>query len=134
MEKPLAIWWFVHPDSAMAADQWVRGNIAGRKDDGIAKFRAKHGHMTKLTAALPAGHVVEIQQFAGDEVFVPPGWIHMVSNQQACVKLAFDYYEAASFPAYVASWMEVGSKVTRGANVQDYMVVNLVLPHALCER
>ncbi len=57
----------------------------------------------------------------------------MVQNEQMCLKLAFDVYVASSFPAYIASWLQVASKVTKAHNVQDYMAVNDVLAYAFCE-
>ena len=41
----------------------------------------------------PDGHpaIVLERQFAGDSLFIPPGWLHMVCNRQPCAKFAWDW-------------------------------------------
>jgi hypothetical protein len=130
-KKPVAKWWFIHPYSAAAADDWVRKHLeADKVGDGIARRRLSGTQLLRLQQAMPVGHVLLVEQYAGDTVVVPPGWMHMVQNEQMCLKLAFDTYVASSFPAYIASWLQVASKVTKAHNTADYMAVNDVLAYA----
>lgn len=129
LDKPVAIWWFINPKSAAAADAWVRRNVE-KGANGIAKCRLSEPQLQQLQRAMEDGHVERVEQYSGDTVLVPAGWMHMVTNQQPCLKLAFDVYVASSFPAYIDSWMRVASKVTAAKNADDYMAVNDVVAYA----
>ncbi len=34
-------------------------------------------------------------------IYMPPGWMHSVRNQEACVKVAWDFFEAEDLYIYV---------------------------------
>ncbi len=132
LRKPIATWTFIDPESAEAADAWVRENIE-EASNGIAGYRMEVADVKRLQAALPEGHVRVLEQYSGDTVVVSPGWIHQVQNHQPCLKLAFDVFVASSFPAYIDSWLQVASKVTADGNATDYMAVNDVLAYAFSQ-
>jgi oxalate decarboxylase/phosphoglucose isomerase-like protein (cupin superfamily) len=61
-----------------------------------------------------------VMQCDGDVVHVPPGWVHMVVNTAASVKVAFDMVKASAMVRYAMSWARIATQVTKH-NAPDYM-------------
>lgn len=64
--------------------------------------------------------MVVLQQRAGERVYVPPGWVHQVTNLRTCLKLAWDTYDVEHFPAYVLLQKEL-APLFGAAMAPDYM-------------
>lgn len=129
-QKPLAWWAFIHPDAFAAAEAWVRAKVPGREQLGIAKAVLDLQSVKELQQALGGADKLKIvHQRAGHAVLVPPGWLHMVHNEQSCLKLAYDTYQLEWFPAYVLSWKRIAASMTQ--NAEDYQAVNDVVAVAL---
>ena len=75
-------------------------------------------------------HVIEIDQCAGQEVWVPPGCIHQVVNLEDCVKVAWDYLQPDHMHLYMQHNLDIGSGVI-GSNAPDYVALASVFEVAL---
>ena len=69
-----------------------------------------------------------LEQYPGDAICVPPGWMHAVVNTHACIKLAWDYIDVMEFPAYISAWRDLASRFTPDENANDYMVPIKLVP------
>ena len=127
----LAIWFFLHPAMAQKADTWLRCN--GHKE-GFSKEGKVHlssAAMDELMDFLGKDsngqpYCIKIQQRHGQLVYVPPGWLHQVTNVAQCMKMAWELYDLEHTAHYVASWHYTASKITRN-NAEDYMACRRVV-------
>jgi hypothetical protein len=137
MDVPGAWWLFIDPNMLHIAIPLIRTTLGLASGASISKKTLTRAQADTFVAALrkkvhterPPAFVVD--QHAGQRVYVPPGWMHMVANTQPCLKLAFDVYKAANFPAYIQAWKRVATNRALGANAEDYMAANVVLAQSL---
>jgi hypothetical protein len=137
MDMPGAWWLFIDPNMLHVAIPMIRETLGLASDASISKKTLTRAQADTFVASLrekvnterPPAFVVD--QHAGQRVYVPPGWMHMVANTQPCLKLAFDVYKAANFPAYIQSWKRVAANPALDANAEDYMAANVVLAQSL---
>jgi oxalate decarboxylase/phosphoglucose isomerase-like protein (cupin superfamily) len=74
--------------------------------------------------------LVIVKQRHGQVVYVPPGWAHQVTNEQPCLKVAWDYYDPNNFGKY-ALVHKMASRFFGVAMSPDYVSINLVAMKAL---
>ncbi len=127
LQSTLATWLFINPTALDAFKKWLEkmGKSRGllRDEDGEQpKFYLTIDQMT-AAAADPdiKDHVVLIQQRAGDQVYVPPGYPHYVINHLPCVKVAYDTIELDHLPKYVVANQTVNTRIA--PNATDYVDV-----------
>ena len=88
---------FCQPSAVQAVEEYVRGLEhkdkarfpMGLKDEVKLTIHELHMMQGKLgfdNYGYPK--VFILRQFHVDKVYVPPGWLHFVVNEQPCVKLA----------------------------------------------
>ena len=96
-KRPLAIWLLVHPDYAEDLrrrcqdrfDRDLRTQLCLPTEDQLLELEAEMGTIQEgPEAGLRVARV--IHQFAGGQLYVPPGWPHAVRNLQPCAKIAWD--------------------------------------------
>jgi len=135
LHKVLAVWIFLHPTTAMKALAWLRINGYPNGFETIGKVHLSEQEIQALDEHLGVDehgrqYLVRLEQRHGQLVEVPPGWIHQVTNLVECIKMAWDVYELAHVPDYVASWHHISSQVTC-SNSEDYMSCRLLIHSAL---
>jgi hypothetical protein len=153
----LAVWTFINPLLVGEADNWVKQNIMvippppkkkargeqqqqqSRWPLGFAgspdRVHLKGGELDRFLAYIQQlgsdlridNPVVQLQQKAGQLVYVPPGWVHQVVNLSPNVKVAWDYYIADNFHKYAQLQHRIACKFFRGGMAQDYMSFNMVM-------
>ncbi|DBA96115.1 TPA: hypothetical protein ACH3X1_015671 [Trebouxia sp. C0004] len=135
LPKVLAVWIFLHPSIAMKALAWLRINGYPNGFETIGKVHLSEQEVQALDEHLGVDehgrqYLVRLEQRHGQLVEIPPGWIHQVTNLVECLKMAWDVYELAHVPDYVASWHHISSQVTC-SNSEDYMSCRLLIHSAL---
>lgn len=109
----LAIWVFLDPIILVKADAWLREN--GYKNGFAGKVTLNVQQITKLQQDMGTdgqtglAYVRVLRQGHGDMVHVPAGWMHMVINLRACLKMAWAVYMPQHFLNYVLSWQHIAS-------------------------
>ena len=130
----LALWLFVHPTLASAADAWLKdhGWPQGFSTPDKVHLVGMHRQqfMTSMNAIKSDGCVL-IEQHAGHMIHVPPGWIHQVTNIRPCLKVAWDYYIFEHFHYYAMLQSRIASPLFGNAMAEDYMAVNAVVEDML---
>lgn len=132
LHKVLAVWIFLHPTIAMKALAWLRINGYPNGFETTGKVHLSKQEIQDLDEHLVVDEHGRqyLEQRHGQLVEVPPGWIHQVTNLLECIKMAWDVYELAHVPDYVASWHHISSQVTC-SNSEDYMSCRLLIHSAL---
>jgi len=129
----LAEWLFIRPDAAELADYWLKQNgwVDGLASDPKVHLRnlAFTSFVSYMNSILP-GSVIMVEQHAGQMVYVPPGWIHQVTNKQSCLKLAWDVYDL-SHMHYYAMLQKRLVPFFKSAMADDYMATNAVLENII---
>jgi hypothetical protein len=127
----LAVWLFIHPDALDAFEAWLKGLHEDNTflTAGAANLHLSLQHMEDAEKALP-GKVIRLEQRAGDQVYVPPGWPHFVTNAATTVKLAFDTVHTRQLPQYITAHHRVNARMSRSAT--DYIEIAKLLP-CLCD-
>ncbi len=129
--EALATWLFVGPSALDDMDAWVqsvgKGPLLRHPDGRESKdVFVTEQEMAAAHDALGSDKVVMLQQCAGDEVHVPPGYVHWVFNRMPCVKFAYDAMRLENLPAYVHAGCTVNSRISN--NATDYMYVRACIP------
>ncbi len=106
-------------EEAAEAGEQSKKSKQSRKSRDV--FLTVH-EMEEAYRDLGSEKVVLLEQYAGDEVHAPPGWLHFVCNHQASVKLAYDAIVLENMPAYVQARLQVLSHLHN--NAPDYMFIN----------
>ena len=78
--------------------------------------------------------VIHLYQLHGQMVHVPPGYIHCVQNLAPCIKLAWDFYNPASFPGYLEALTMAGGKYFGADNARDYMGPECLISEVAAQR
>jgi dTDP-4-dehydrorhamnose 3,5-epimerase-like enzyme len=52
-----------------------------------------------------------VWQHPGDQVHVPPGWLHQVQNLRPNIKLAYDVYCMQDFGLYLKRWARLVARL-----------------------
>lgn len=138
----LATWVCIAPCAVAAADAWLRLVKSEARDeylypDGLrtkGKVMLDDNMVQQLRRHLIDLHgsnsVVVLQQRHGHVVFIPPGWVHQVVNQQRCIKLAWDFYEPLNFGGY-AMVHDMAAQHFGNAMADDYVSINLIVEKIL---
>lgn len=156
-DSVLAVWTFINPLLISSADRWIKENLTGlgvprpkkkaRGEQqqskwllGFAGSPDNRVHlkgplldrfleaMQKLGSEMGVDNpIVQLQQKAGEMVYVPTGWIHQVVNLSPNVKVAWDYYSPDNFHKYAQLQYRIASKFFRQGMARDYMSFNMVL-------
>jgi len=126
----LAYWLFVSPENADALDAALKQLKKGKGLADAAGFPTAN-EIAALRRIMGHDKLIEVRQFAGDLVWVPPGWVHCVRTDEACLKLAWDFWDPAHALDYVTSWMGIVSKLFGKAQGADYINVLGVLADSL---
>lgn len=71
--------------------------------------------------------VLQIEQTAGQLVYVPAGWVHQVTNFSPNVKVAWDCYTPGNFHKYSQLQHRIASSIFKQGMARDYMSSNMVL-------
>lgn len=134
--RVLATWVLLHPVAAARADAWLRENgyPQGLATEGKVHLSdPKLGALAKQLGKDSNGdsYLIVLEQRHGDMVYVPPGYLHGVTNVTACVKIAWDLYDLKHIPAYVAAWHHIASRFTSAPD--DYMACRLVILEGLLQ-
>ena len=83
-----------------------------------------------LMGTLPLGACQKIEQYVGDLVHVPSGWMHAVFTCQDCVKLAWEVVNPAAMMLYAENWRHRMSRMHK--NARDYVgFMSIVVEHFL---
>jgi hypothetical protein len=106
----------------------------GFKEGLAGQFKMSKANMQWARFKLGEGFVLT-EQMSGDMVFIPDGWLHMVTNEQDCVKVAYDTIRPEYVVQNLRAWKEVILK-GRGEGVRvpmvaDYMGIQAVLVEAV---
>jgi hypothetical protein len=138
----LAIWVGIAPCAVAAADAWLRSlKLEGSNQrlfpEGLrTKGRVRlddnmvHQLQLHLSNLHGSNSVVVLEQRHGQVVYMPPGWVHQVTNKEPCVKLAWDYYEPSNFGKY-ALVHDMAAKLFGDAMADDYVSVHQVVEKIL---
>ena len=127
-----AVWVFAPPHALPAVDSYLERTKGQKLCDKVELTLEEMSDMCEDSELAQLG-VCKVQQRAGEVVFVPPGWVHWVKNEQACVKFAYDGYDPKLMFAYMQSWEQVASKFTNKSNAPDYMGLHDALVHIAAE-
>lgn len=109
MDKPLAVWFFIRPQFIDAYHAFKGGNNTFQQAKGhLPKYTYEQvkAELDEFKNEVGAEAVVEVKQYAGQIVYVAPGWLHTVLNLQPCIKMAWDYQEVQNLPLYIRSWKQ----------------------------
>lgn len=155
-DSVLAVWTFINPLLISSADRWIKENLTGlgvprpkkkargeqQQSKWLLGFASSPDHihlkgsdldrfleaMQKLGSEMGVDNpVVQLQQKAGEMVFVPPGWVHQVVNLSPNVKVAWDCYTADNFHKYAQLQYRIASKFFKRGMAQDYMSFNMLM-------
>lgn len=153
-DSVLAVWTFINPLLISSADRWIKENLTGlgvprpkKKARGEQQQVGKSrwplgfagspdnrvhlkGPLLDRYAEVGVGvdnPIVQLEQRAGELVYVPAGWVHQVVNLSPNVKVAWDYYSADNFHKYAQLQYRIASKFFRGGMAKDYMSFNMVM-------
>ena len=121
---PVSQWMFVHPSKAADVDNWMKQRFSG---NGLGVYDKvwKEEDMIALQQFLGKQFVHIISQFSGGMVQVPPGWMHAVTNIQACVKFAVEYVTLNNMPTYAMAFNQV-NRMYGEANPAPYIRFGLI--------
>lgn len=122
----LAVWVLFHPSIVGELDAWLK---AHGRPHGLATAGKAHlstEEMETLRGVFGEKMVV-LEQKGGDMVFVPPGWVHQVTNLQPCLKVAWDTYDARHYEQYCLLHRRIACKYFGSTMADDYMSFNLLL-------
>lgn len=151
----LAEWLFINPRLVADADAWVKQHVlttkrkrvdGGHQEEQVPRwplgFASPYNdrvrligndlqrflsYMRQLGAERGINNpVVEVKQCAGQQVLVPAGWPHQVTNVSPNVKVAWDYYDADTMYKYV-QLQSIASTCFKGSMAEDYMSFNTVM-------
>ena len=146
LKKPIATWGSCHPGKLEEMDEVMRKDF--ELEEGIVEqFNLSKANMQWVRYKLGGvggvsgaggegmGGFMMTEQYSGDMVLVPDGWLHMVTNEQDCVKVAYDTIRPEYVPVTLKAWKEVILK-GRGQGVRvpmvaDYMGIQAVLVEAV---
>lgn len=123
--KPVAEWMFISPQFLSAAENFFKG-------EAEFIFLEKQVHLTgakqqAFIHAMPRNSVIVLQQYAGDRIYVPPGWPHQVTNFQTCIKVAFDVFDPPNFVKYAQLQKQCIQPFFATSMAPDYMGFNSVM-------
>jgi hypothetical protein len=139
----LALWPWCSPLKALELETWIIETlgvpegfnpVGGARQLALAKMQAAlQGNGPKSWARFVASlgqdeqgrpYAGIIEQHAGHSVKVPPVALHMVFNVQACIKVAWDFYDVPNLHHYIQGWKQVNSRFfTAPAVAKDYTIV-----------
>jgi hypothetical protein len=120
----LAVWVFIHPSIIHQVSEWLKAKTGKSFSDTSIHLT------TELVSQLQAfangimpcgGGVVVLNQCAGDMVYVPPGWVHQVTNALPCLKVAWDFYEDAHWALYAQMHHKIIVPLFGSQMAEDYM-------------
>lgn len=122
---PLAEWIFIHPSAIPAVNTWLKEKYKSRKavvanglrcgKDAMPVLQEKQFEDLQRFCGVGANGVPlvrKLYQYHGDWIHFLPGYLHQVITLQPCVKFAWDVYELAKFPAYIAVWRDLIAQFT----------------------
>jgi hypothetical protein len=124
----LATWLFIHPHALDAFEAWLQSIGLGGHflTHGANKVHLTVQQMKDAQAALP-DQVMLIEQRAGEQIYVPPGFPHFVQNNAPTIKLAYDSLRIAQLPEHVIAHQTVNARL--GFSATDYLEIpKLMLP------
>lgn len=137
----LAVWVFVAPWATQLADSVIRNFCAPPRErgwvGGLASEPRVHlvepllGKFAAVLNTARAGSVVIVEQRARDVVYAPPGWVHQVTNRQACLKVVWDAYDANHYASYALLQTAIAAPLFKTSMVADYMAFNKVAEEVL---
>jgi len=143
----LALWLFLSPTILSDVDNFIREGEVGpklkKKWEAAGGFSlpplildgdVKHGETVHPQFSLPVLTAEEmkvihdkfpettvlVEQYHGDVVFVPPGWVHAVTNVKANWKLARDFFIEEEYPLYAFFLKTIGSRIFGQRMPADY--------------
>lgn len=104
----------------------------GLKFEGGEQNRPPLDILLQLCGDLGSGSctkqaVIPIRQAPGMMIRVPPGYIHLVHNITASVKVAWDFYKPSNFHLYLQALQIAEGKYFGNENAPDYMSVPSLL-------
>jgi hypothetical protein len=85
--------------------------------------------MKDVSSTMTSEHAVLVEQKAGFGVWVPPGWLHWVYNNQACFKIAFEV--CPNEKAAACCYMQRRVRSSFSVGKQEYIRVRELVVHAL---
>ena len=115
-------------DAAGWQPGWLWGDAAedGQQEHRRITFSAQQRQ--QLQEQFP-DDVVVLQQFAGEEVRVPPGWLHCVSTEVPSVKFAWEVVDPRMLSLYAANLCSIGCRFVDELNNSDYAKPLRLLQH-----
>lgn len=120
----LAVWVFISPSAVTKADEWLRGSGFPSGFATPGRVRLDDDRIAALKGYLGPSDIVIIEQRAGGRVYVPPGWVHQVSNLRPCLKLAWDLLDICHLPQYAMLQRRIAAPVFGAMMAADYMCAN----------
>jgi len=135
-DKPISTWYFVNPDFFQNALDFLRENFeeafTGTDSENRAGTKALFSEdaCASLMRKLPLGACQKIDQYVGDLVHVPSGWMHAVFTCQDCVKLAWEVVNPTAMMLYTENWRDRMPRMHK--NARDYVgFMSIVVEHFL---
>jgi hypothetical protein len=123
----LAEWVLIRPTEVGKADAWLKYN--GFEYGFISNPDKVHLSGDLLTEFIEhmGDDVVVLEQRPATTVYVPPGWVHQVTNKSVCLKLAWDFYDPQHFALYALLRQQVIAPYFPGSMPADYMATTRVI-------
>lgn len=128
-EGVLAEWLFLHPGLASEADNWLKSNgfpMGFKTPDRVHLIGSVRAEFITHMNSIKDGGCILIKQKGGQLVYVPPGWIHQVTNLALCLKVAWDFYSYKHFHYYAMIQTQI-AKLFGENMVEDYMAANAIM-------
>jgi JmjC domain, hydroxylase len=138
----LAVWVCIAPFAIEAADAWLRR----QKKSGAFLFPQGFATPGRVLLQRPllerfvydmnahrVGSVMVVPQRHGEVVYMPPSWVHQVTNLQPVLKVAFDFYDPNHFGLY-ALVHGVASRFFKQNMSTDYAYINLIMEDILLKQ
>ena len=100
--KPLALWLAVGPTGV----EWIRDTLSNMPDTSttpLSKLELSAAiiyEIRDLAASEGRPDIWVLEQMAGDTMVIPAGILHLVTNLQPCVKIAWDYFKMENVQNY----------------------------------
>jgi hypothetical protein len=111
-------------------DDWFWGSAEKAQQQGENyKRKTLHKKEWQLLQEHFGDDVVVLEQCAGEEVHVSPGWPHSVITQAPSVKVAWEVVDPRRLLQYAANLCRIGSRFVDGANNADYAKPLRLLQH-----
>lgn len=158
LKEPLARWLFFHPCAIIFLGQWLRlkkriDNEAGDflrlskwdmpviKDSEVEEVKrfiqerlAELGVETDLDEGAGVEWVKVVDQYHGDWIQFPPGYLHQVITMQPCVKFAWDVYWEKELERYLVTSRDVICPLLGQEDLaEDYMNLHALTTEVLTE-